>query len=144
MIIIYSKICIIDGCEKQSCFNTPGSKTGLYCSKHMLDGMIDIIHKKCVGQEGTCLTRVSNRYRGHCIFCFMHTFPDEPVLRNYKTKEFATVERVRSRFPDFTWRHDKRVECGISKRRPDLFLDLGSHVLVVEIDEDSHASYDCS
>jgi hypothetical protein len=74
----------------------------------------------------------------------MHTFPGEPVLRNYKTKEFATVERVRSRFPDFTWRHDKRVECGISKRRPDLFLDLGSHVLVVEIDEDSHASYDCS
>jgi hypothetical protein len=27
---------------------------------------------------------------------------------------------------------------------PDLFLDLGSHVLVVEVDEDSHASYDCS
>jgi hypothetical protein len=48
----------------------------------------------------------------------MHTFPDQPVVRNYKTKEFAVVEHVQSYFPDFAWRHDKRIECGISKRRP--------------------------
>ena len=30
------------------------------------------------------------------------------------------------------------------KRRPDLLLDLGSHVLIIEIDEDKHSNYDCS
>jgi EsV-1-7 cysteine-rich motif len=145
MVNIRGKRCFQDGCIKHAHFNIPGSKTGLYCSIHCLDGMVNVKYTRCIGQEGRCFTSVSNnRYRGYCLFCFMHTFPDEPVLRNYKTKEVAVVERVRSCFPNFTWRHDKRVECGISKRRPDLFLDLGSHVLVVEVDEDSHASYDCS
>ena len=39
--------------------------------------------------------------------------------------------------------HDKRVEGGCSKRRPDLLLDLGSHIIIVEIDKNKHNDYDC-
>jgi len=83
-------------------------------------------------------------YEGYCMFCFMHLFPDKKVARNYKTKEKDVVERVKEAFPDFTWVHDKKVQDGCSKRRPDLLLDLGSHIIIIEIDEDKHSGYDSS
>lgn len=32
---------------------------------------------------------------------------------------------------------------GCSQRRPDLFLDCGTHSLIIEIDEDQHSEYKC-
>lgn len=74
--------------------------------------------------------------------CFMYTFPDRPVVRNYKTKEFAVVEEIKKDFPDMTWVDDKPIKDGCSNKRPDLLLDLGYQVLNVEIDENSHTNYD--
>jgi len=45
---------------------------------------------------------------------------------------------------DFTWVADKKVQDGCSRRRPDLLLDMGSHIIIVEIDENKHTDYDCS
>jgi hypothetical protein len=39
---------------------------------------------------------------------------------------------------------DKKVEDGCSKKRPDLMCDLGYQVIIVEVDENQHADYDCS
>jgi hypothetical protein len=36
------------------------------------------------------------------------------------------------------------IQDGCSRKRPDLLLDLGYQVIVVEIDENQHESYDCS
>jgi hypothetical protein len=66
------------------------------------------------------------------------------VIRNYKTKEKAVVDAIQNRFDGFTWVWDKRIQNGCSKRRPDLLLDLGSHILLVEIDEQAHSDYNCS
>jgi hypothetical protein len=74
----------------------------------------------------------------------MNMFPDKPVSRNYKTKEYSVVEFVKSRYPDVQWIADKIVHGGCSKRRPDLLLDLGYQILIVEIDENQHIDYDCS
>ena len=82
------------------------------------------------------------KYEGYCLHCFMHLFPDKKVARNYKTKEKDVVDRVRETYPNFDWVHDKKVQDGCSKRRPDLLLDLGSHIIIIEIDEDKHSGYD--
>jgi hypothetical protein len=74
----------------------------------------------------------------------MNLFPEKPVAHNYKTKEKDIVDRVKETFPDFTWVHDKKIQDGCSKRRPDLLLDMGSHIIIVEIDENKHTDYDCS
>jgi hypothetical protein len=74
----------------------------------------------------------------------MHTFPDQKVARNYKTKERAIVDLVRAKFPDFDWKEDQRVHDGCSKRRPDMLLHLGDQVIIIEIDENQHRDYDCS
>lgn len=36
------------------------------------------------------------------------------------------------------------MQDGCSRRRPDLLLDLGTHIIIVEIDENKHTDYDCS
>jgi hypothetical protein len=76
--------------------------------------------------------------------CFIHLFPDKPVARNYKTKEKEVTTFVTTNFPDFQWFEDRRIVDGCSRRRPDLLLDLGYQVLVIEIDENQHQDYDCS
>jgi len=84
------------------------------------------------------------KYNGYCMVCCVNLFPDIPVSRNYKTKEKDVVDRITQTFTNFTWVLDKRVKDGCSKRRPDLLLDMGSHIIIIEVDENRHANYGCS
>ena len=68
-------------------------------------------------------------------------FPDKPVARNYKTKETAVAEHIKAKYSQFEWTTDKKVNGGCSRRRPDLLLDLGYQVIIIEIDENQHTIY---
>ena len=76
----------------------------------------------------------------------MRTFPDEPVARNYKIKEKHIVDYVKTELPDVTWVCDRRYDFApsdcASLRRPDMYCDFGTHVVIVEIDENQHKLYD--
>jgi hypothetical protein len=105
--------------------------------------------KECGGsglcKSTWCETFIGNKkYEGYCLRCFVNLFPDKPNTRNYKTKEKCVVDNIIESFPQFTWVADKKVQDGCSKRRPDLLLDLGSHIIIVEVDENKHTDYDCS
>lgn len=39
---------------------------------------------------------------------------------------------------------DKTITDGCSRRRPDIMLDLGYQIIIVEVDENQHINYDCS
>jgi hypothetical protein len=105
--------------------------------------------KECGGKSlckaAHCTTIASNkRYNGYCLRCCIFLCPDIEVSRNYKTKEKAVADYIMSKFSQYHWICDKRVTNGCSRRRPDLFLNLGEKVLMIEIDENKHVSYDCS
>ena len=103
--------------------------------------MVDVVNRRC--KTPMCDVIVKNpKYRGFCCRCFVHTFPDHPILRNHKTKERAVADHMRTVFPDLTWVLDRPV--GPSRRRPDLFVDLGPAALIVEVDEHQHDVYDCT
>ena len=142
MINVISNICIHEGCNVIAAFNNKCETKELYCFSHKLEGMVDIKNKKC--KSNLCYTRPQKKYDGYCLYCYMNLFPDKPVSRNYKTKEYTVVEFVKTTFPDLSWTSDKRILDGCSKRRPDLFLDLGHQIIIIEIDENQHAKYDCS
>jgi len=91
-----------------------------------------------------CETITTSKYEGYCLNCFIHLFPDKPNTRNYKTKEKTTVDYIIEKYPNFTWILDRQIQDGCSKKRPDLLLDLGYQVIIIEIDENQHESYDCS
>ena len=103
--------------------------------------MIDIKHKKC--KTHLCDITIRTNYRGYCSRCFFFTFPDEKLTRNYKTKENTIVDKIKSKFPDYDWIQDRQVKDGCSKKRPDLCVDFGSHILIIEVDENSHTGYNC-
>ena len=142
MINVKNKPCQYENCKTIPVYNFENEKTPKFCSIHKLDGMINVLSPMC--KTPLCNTRVMDKYEGYCLYCYIHTFPDKPVSRNYKTKEFAVVEYVKTKFMDLTWIADKKIKDGCSKRRPDLLLDLGYQVIIVEIDENQHCDYDCS
>jgi len=127
---------------KQSCKDCGGSK---WCIHEKDKQYCKICDGKYLCKSKWCVT-IGNRYKynGYCISCFVHLFPDKPNTRNYKTKEKDVVDRITQAFPHFTWVSDKKVQDGCSRRRPDLLLDMGTHIIIMEVDENKHTNYDCS
>ena len=142
MVDVKNKTCIYEGCKIIPNYNKENSTKALYCSTHKLEGMVDIKNKRC--KSYLCSTQVSEKYDGYCLYCYINLFPDKPVSRNYKTKEYEVIEFVKTTFPDLSWISDKKITDGCSKRRPDLFLDLGYQIIIIEVDENQHVDYDCS
>jgi len=104
--------------------------------------------RTCDGSDlcisGFCDTIKNLKYENYCLRCFIYLFPDKPNTRNYKTKEKSVVDFVIEQFYNFSWISDKKVSDGCSRRRPDLFLDLGFQLIIIEVDENQHNTYDCS
>lgn len=142
MVNVKDKTCIYEGCKTIPNYNKEGETKALYCVSHKLEGMIDVKHPSC--KSSWCTTLVNEKYDGYCLFCYMNLFPDKPVTHNYKTKEYAVVEHVKTKFPNHTWIADKIINGGCSKRRPDLLLDLLYQIVIIEVDENQHTDYDCS
>lgn len=97
--------------------------------------------RKCLAN--LCDNMVSRtKYDGYCSHCFCCLFPDKPLASNYKTKERVIIhfisQLLASKFPQSTALYDKRIPNGVSKRRPDAFIDCITHCLVIECDEDGH------
>ena len=139
MIDIKNKRCMQNGCDSIGPkFGFPGDKTGTYCETHGKQlGMVNIVHKKC---ETCTSTQMNPKYKPNCGRCHFYLHPDDPRITNYKTKEDAYMYALLEKFPQF--KLDKTITGGCSKRRPDGFLDLLTHVIIIEIDENEHKSYD--
>ena len=142
MIDVISKTCRFENCKIRPIFNYEAEKKAIYCVSHKEPNMINIKSKRC--KTPFCETQVTKKYKGYCVFCFINMFPSEKVSRNYKTKEFSVVQYVKNKFPNLDWITDKRIQDGCSKKRPDMIVDLGYKVLIVEIDENQHIEYDSS
>jgi hypothetical protein len=143
MVDVKSQMCVHPECKTQPIYNKIGETKGLYCSLHKKEGMMNVKDKTC--KSDWCFTIARReKYDGYCLFCYINLFPDKPVSRNYKTKEYSVVEFVKTKFQNLSWVTDKRIQDGCSKRRPDLLLDLGYQIIIIEIDENQHTDYDCS
>ncbi len=118
------------------------------CQNYCIHDKYKAYCKKCDGSALCKSTFCENngyaKYNNYCLRCVVYIFQDIPTVKNYKTKEKTVVDIILQKFPDFTWINDKKIDGGCSKRRPDLFLDIGSHIIIVEIDENAHTNYDCS
>jgi hypothetical protein len=91
-----------------------------------------------------CETRALKKYNGYCLPCCIQVCPEITVSRNYKTKENTVVDIIKEKIPNLTWIADKKIKDGCSNRRPDLLVDMGTHIIILEIDENKHSTYDCS
>jgi hypothetical protein len=126
-------------CNKVAYFNVGIATWGLCCDDHKFSGMVNVVKTICKAES--CNTQISNKYRGFCQRCFRKEFPDELITHNYKTKEFAVGDFLESKFPNTKWISDKQIRGGESGHRPDLLLDIGHQVIIIEVDEHQHKGY---
>ena len=143
MVDVVHKRCADDRCGSiNPCFNLPGSKQGEYCDTHKKPGMENVVSKRCISD--LCDIFSSKKYDWYCVRCYVHLFPDKPISRNYKTKETSVVDFVKTEFPEQDWVWNRRIQDGCSRRQPDLILDLGFQVVIIEVDENQHRNgYSC-
>jgi hypothetical protein len=134
--------CLYEKCRKSPSFNYENEKNAIYCYSHKLDDMINIKIVKC--KTPLCETKANKNYEGFCLRCYVHTNPDKPIKRNYKTKEQNVSNYIKNEFQNLTIITDKIIQDGCSKKRPDIQIDLGYQIIIVEIDENQHKNYDCS
>jgi hypothetical protein len=142
MIDVLNKKCSYENCNKKPSFNYEGQTELLYCLSHKLDGMINITIKKC--KTPLCDTKANLNYEDYCLRCFTYTYPHKRTRKNYKTKEQTVVDYVNKQFQHLTIIADKINPNGCSKKRPDILIDLGYQIIIIEVDEKQHKNYDCS
>lgn len=102
--------------------------------------MVDVKHRKCLECNDT---QISNKkYKGYCLRCYMFKFPNETISRNYKVKEICMTDFIKEQFKEEIITFDKQTG-GCSKRRPDIYIDKFTHVIIVECDENQHKNTSC-
>ena len=142
MVDVKSKRCEHKHCKKQPSFAFEGGRRAL-CVTHRLQGMINRKNKRCK-TEGCDVMVLPRTNKGYCLHCFMHLFPNEKIAKNYKVKENEVFNFIVDKFSSFTVVRDRRIHGGCSAKRPDVLIDLGYQVVIVEVDENQHKTYDCS
>lgn len=86
----------------------------------------------------------NSRWKPYCFRCYCVLNPNVKIPRQFKLKEHYVMDALKEHYKDtLTMSFDKRIEGGCSKKRPDLFIDFGSHCLIIEIDENQHVNYAC-
>jgi hypothetical protein len=127
-------------CKKIPCYGFINDKRATCCKDCKNEGIINIKNKKC--KTNMCGVQIFNKkYRGYCSRCFYYTFPNEPITRNYKTKEIMVFDYVKITFKNYDWISDKKIQNECSRRRPDIMCNFRNYVLIIEINENRHMGY---
>ncbi len=135
MIDVTHKHCQFDGCTKCPVYGIELKKP-THCKEHATDQMIDVKNKRC----STCNSiRTNPKFKPNCARCHYYLHPDDPRLRNYKTREQAFMLPLKAKYPDMIL--DTIINGGCSRRRPDGLIECITHSVVIEIDEDQHIGY---
>ena len=107
------------------------------------------VHTEC--PYGFNMGSSRGRYGTQCVRCFCATYPDSRQAINAKAYLHAREQTVRevlqAAFPDRRWTFDRAFSVG-ARQRPDARVNLSQggeqhRTLIVEVDEDSHRTYDC-
>ncbi len=139
-------------CLKSAAFGPLGgdASSAIYCTNCAPDKINweNVKSNRCA-QDGCSTQAYKRRYRGYCMPCFASLFPLEPVANNFKTKERLIVqaldELLKRDFTHLEVTYDRQVVGGCSRRRPDIAVDVLTHVVIVECDEFGHDTEDyCS
>ena len=139
MIDVKTRRCEHAECTTVPVFNLPGVVGGRFCREHKENGMVDVKNKRCM--TSMCDIILTGNSRNYCARCFAYMFPGEKC-GPFKTREMKLKEYLESQYSDKTIVHDKHVEC--HRYRPDFVFDMGSHTIVIELDENQHKTYDTS
>jgi hypothetical protein len=151
-------------CKSPALFGLP-SKRAQYCGQHKMAGMVNVaLENKCcvltceaehdvltAGQK-YCLRhcpeeRAAVVLKRLCKYCDIKeraTHVCKDCRKISCKKEWGIVRFLRKAIDTPFEYNSSRMLQGCSKKRPDVYFDLPTHCVIVEIDEHQHATYDDS
>ena len=155
------KKCVV--CKIKNCFYNYKDQPHEYCGTCKKDGMINVYTLKCVHDsnvtKNNCIkcnpkracqlcfitnVHCESRFKPYCFNCYCYMNPDTEIPRQFKIKEHHVRDYLKEEFKEtITMEFDKKVEDGCSRRRPDVKIDFGEFVMIIEVDENRHANYSC-
>ena len=164
MINVKNKNCQFNKCKELALFGQI-NKRPQFCSTHKQANMINIVlENKCsildcdneyshiIETNKYCNTHIPSEKYGMiikrlCKYCDIQeeaTFVCKDCKKIQNKKEWAIVRLLRKEIDtQFEYNSSKMLQ-GCSKKRPDIYFDLLSHCLIVEIDENQHNAYEDS
>ena len=129
MVNVKKKNCL--KCNKTASFNYLNEISGLYCSNHKKKDMVNVVNN--IAAKRLC--RYCDIMEESAYVC------NKCKSRNAK-KEYAVIREIKKKISIQSIHNSSSMLQGCSKRRPDLYYDLNKHVVIVEIDENQHKSYE--
>ncbi len=138
MIIKPKRTCV--GNDEEDCKDNAiyGKTEPLHCEDHKLEGEICWLVKKCdkCGRDKELLNK-----EGLCGMCCVIPFYEESKRLN-KMKETIMVRYLRENIKENKEiLADRIIDSTCNLYRPDILYDCGTHIVVVECDENQHKNY---
>ena len=161
MINVRNKSCQVDNCKQDAIFGIKDKKPQ-YCLEHKKEGMINLIlENKCsildceneydyiIKEVKYCLKHSPESYEINlkrlCKYCDIKEnskYICKECKKRSTKKEWAIVKHLRKNIDTkFEYNSSKMLQ-GCSKRRPDVYFELSTYCLIVEIDEHQHRTYE--
>ena len=128
------------GNDKEECKDIAiyGKNKPLHCEDHKLDGEICLLVKKCenCGKDKELLNKDNL-----CGICVDVPFYEETKRLN-KMKETMMIRYLRENIKEYeVMLADRIIDSTCNLYRPDILYDCGTHIVVVECDENQHKNY---
>jgi len=85
----------------------------------------------------------SYRFHPYCFQCYCVLNPDEDIPRKFMIKENYLRKELKNYFFDDELVFNKIIDDGCSLRRPDVRIELLTHTIIIENDEEQHKNTSC-
>jgi hypothetical protein len=124
-----AKRCIVKGCRQ---FALYGLHTRERCETHKEPGEFNLVEAPCI----TCglIAVLSDTKR--CSTC------EPETTKKYTKRKETRVRNLLELHHIMFHSHDTIIDHGVwGKERPDFVIHCGTHILILEVDEDQHKSY---
>lgn len=84
----------------------------------------------------------NSSYYPYCFKCYCYLHPDENIPRRFRIKENYINDFLKNYYPDIVNNKTIASSCS-SGKRPDWYIELLTHTIIIECDEDQHNNYSC-
>ncbi|KAI9004794.1 hypothetical protein BC832DRAFT_540183 [Gaertneriomyces semiglobifer] len=122
-------------CEESRCSELPidGMTEREHCAQHKSPDAVNILGHPCV----SCGLLGILDSNGHCETCDPDMFKRMRLAKQNVVKDFLKANNVDAVV-------DRIIDAGdCGRERPDFWIDCGTHILVMEVDEHQHSGRAC-
>ena len=134
MIYLAGQRCKHVGCYKQAVHGIKGDQP-TRCHAHKSDKMVDVTNQRCTSCKTTC----TNKKDKLCSACrqVQQTGASRKLLR-IERRIIAMLILHGTIIDDDRTKFNKSIGAACGGYRPDIYIDCGTFILVIEIDENQH------